>query len=166
MVEVVRGIRHRSAGDKIFGKPIRPLPERIGPAVARNGSRRETPPGGSRRETLIVRDLVQKPYLPERGPMPGKKQNSDAPLDEASRHHISKKVIVAAAGQCASRAARLYRPRGPAQSQTSFPSLRPVARAFPTSSIPLSCRRRPSSDPRIGRLRRRGCPSATRLYRF
>src|SRR5229473_5382627 len=65
MVEVVRGIRHRNPGDKIFGIRIRPVPERIGPAAARNGARRETSPGCSRREGLTLRGLVQVPHLPE-----------------------------------------------------------------------------------------------------
>src|SRR6266481_7097585 len=88
MVEVVRGIRHRSPGYKIFGKPIRPLPERIGPAVARNGSRRETPPGGSRRETLIVRDLVQKPLSSGAGTDAWKKAKQRCTARRGLGHHI------------------------------------------------------------------------------
>src|SRR5260370_5394305 len=59
MVEGVRGIRHGRPGDKIFGRPIRPVPERVGPAAAGNGARRETAPGGSRREVLTLRGLLQ-----------------------------------------------------------------------------------------------------------
>src|SRR5467141_3747169 len=74
MVEVVRGIRYRSPGDKIFGGPIRPVPERIGPAVARNGARRETPPGSSRWEALIFRASYKIPHRPGGPPMSAKRQ--------------------------------------------------------------------------------------------
>src|SRR6266446_10949209 len=110
MVEVVRGIRHRSPGDKIFGRPIRPVPERIGPAAARNGARRETPPGGSCREVLTLRGLLQIHHaaatrMRAERPMP----LCRGPGPRAS--HLEK-AIVAAAGLCASRAGCPYRPPG------------------------------------------------------
>src|SRR6266478_1811661 len=121
MVEVVRGIRYRSPGDKFFGGPIRPVPERIGPAVARNGARRETPPGSSRWEALIFRASYKIPHRPGRPADVCQKADASSPQGEALEYHISKKVIAAAADQRASRAARLCRPRGRAQSQTSLP---------------------------------------------
>src|SRR5260370_16209328 len=119
MVEVGRGIRNGKHGNKIFGVQIRRVPERIGPAAARNGTRRETSPGCSRREGLTLRGLVQIP-------------NSGAAAKRAKRRtpryrrqgpgtsHLEK-VIVAAAGLCVSRAARPYHPLGRAQSQTTLP---------------------------------------------
>src|SRR6266481_6492124 len=52
MVEVVRGLRYRDSGDKIFGRPVRPLPERIGPAATGNSARRKITPRSHRREVL------------------------------------------------------------------------------------------------------------------
>src|SRR5256712_12637858 len=117
MVEVVRGIRYRNPGDKIFGRPIKPVPERIGPAVARNGARRETSPGSSRREVLTLRGLVQVPHTPAHA---RRKANASA-LRLGPRASHLEKIIVAAAGLCASRAARPYHPPGPAESQTTLP---------------------------------------------
>src|SRR6266699_1795639 len=91
MVEVVRGIRYRNPGDKIFGRPIRPVPERIGPAVARNGARRETSPGSSRREVLTLRGLAQVPHASAMPPMRAEKPT---PLrcGQGPEHHVSKKL--------------------------------------------------------------------------
>src|SRR5258707_2041249 len=91
MVEVVRGLRTRGPGDKIFGRPIRPVPERIGPAAARNGARRETSPGSSRREVLTLRGLVQIHHAPAATRMRVKRAT---PLrrGQGPEHHISKKL--------------------------------------------------------------------------
>src|SRR6266403_6100747 len=54
MVEIVRGLRYRNSGDKIFGRPARPMPERIRPATTRNSARRKTAPRSHRREALML----------------------------------------------------------------------------------------------------------------
>jgi len=38
MVEVVRGLRYRKPGDKIFGTPIRPVSERIDRCCAKRAA--------------------------------------------------------------------------------------------------------------------------------
>ena len=100
MVVVVWGLCHRSPGDKIFGRPLRPVPERIGPFAARNGARRETPPGSSLREVLILRGLEQIPHAPS----PPMRAETLTLLrrGQGPEHHISKKL---------SRQPQVYAPR-------------------------------------------------------
>src|SRR5713226_3225326 len=67
MAEIVRGVCHWILPDEILGQRTGALFKPRRSAVARNGARRETPPGGSRRGALI------------------------APSDKASKHHIFEK---------------------------------------------------------------------------
>src|SRR5882672_613380 len=92
MVEIVRGLRHRSPGDKIFGRSIRAVPERIRPAAARNGARREAPPGSSRREVLTLRGPEQIPHAPS-PPMRAERLTLlRRGQGQGPEHHISKKL--------------------------------------------------------------------------
>src|SRR4029077_7179953 len=97
MAEIVRSLCYRDFGHKVFGGPVRPVPEGIGPAATGNSASRKTTPGSHRRKALTLHGVAQMISSPE--PLPAcvefrerrRVRAGPGPLDPEKRYRGKRK---------------------------------------------------------------------------